>query len=198
VDLVPWLLREVPHTHVPEFDPVERFDAGVRSATYAGDGMLIFYRGKDKRGRDKVVAAIVYEVQRAKDLTKLATLKLYVGHLEAVTGVEAVLVLFIPDRAVANWIRKRIAEQARTGAGPNALIITSDDVKMLVDPDEARAHPERVLFSALYNAQRDDIDQMCPAIVAAFAAVDPRGFSTMTRWSTRCPRPGAPVWRRIS
>src|SRR5262245_15424468 len=79
----------------PAFDHARLHDPNVRPRTYQADAMVVYCAADGKP-----VRAVVFEVQRGRDPEKLASWKLYIGHLEREFGVKASLVVFFPEPAV--------------------------------------------------------------------------------------------------
>src|SRR5262245_23791727 len=148
--LVAWLQTEVLGDDPPAFEHAELIDPNVRPSTYQSDAMVVF---RDKR--NKVVHAVVYEIQRGRDLAKLGTWKIYVGQLEARFKVQAPLLVLVPDRATAAWYEARIAAQTSSGARLTPRFFTPADLPRVVDEEVAEAHPAWVLFADLCNLDED-------------------------------------------
>ncbi|MDT3440112.1 MULTISPECIES: hypothetical protein [unclassified Pseudofrankia] len=165
-----WVQTEVLGDVAPAFDHAELVDPNVRPSTYQGDAMVVC---RDKS--NKVVHALVYEIQRGRDVAKLATWKIYVGQLEARFKVPAPLLVLVPDRATAAWYGDKIAAQASSGVRPVPRFFTPADLPRVVREEAAAAHPARALFADLCNLDVDakNVDEMFPAMLAALAQLDP-------------------------
>ncbi|CAO5255023.1 hypothetical protein [Frankia sp. AgKG'84/4] len=90
---------------------------------------------------DTPVRGTVYEVQRGRDRRKLASWKLYVGHLESEFRVTASLVVFVPDPAVARWYHHQIASDTRSGARLCPRLFSATDLPLVVEIKAARTRP---------------------------------------------------------
>jgi hypothetical protein len=172
-----WLQSVVLDAPLPAFARAELFDPNARPSTFQSDAMVVF---RDQAGT--VVYAIVFEVQRRRDGSKLATWKIYVGMLEARFGIEATLLALVPDRETAAWYAERIAEQTVSGARLAPRFVTPADVPRILDEETAAAHPAWALFADLCNLGEDgedgdvdaeDVDEMFPAMIAALAQLHP-------------------------
>jgi hypothetical protein len=163
-----WVQTEVLGDDAPGFDHARLYDPTVRPRTYQADTMVLYCDAADHP-----VRAAVYEVQRGRDLDKIGTWKLYVGHLESEFRVKASLVVFFPDRAVAGWYHRQIAKDTFSGARLHPRFFTPADVPLVVDEHEAAAHPARVLFSAICHAADTEVDAMFPALLTALDALAP-------------------------
>ncbi|MDT3439007.1 MULTISPECIES: hypothetical protein [unclassified Pseudofrankia] len=163
-----WVQTELLGDDAPTFDHARLYDPNVRPRTYQADAMVL-YCGKD----DLPLRATVYEVQRGRDPDKLGSWKLYVGHMETEFRVKASLVVFVPDKAVADWYRDQVARDTRSGAWLRPWFFTPADVPPIVDDELAAIRPARVLFSAMCHLDDASVEDMYPALLAALATLEP-------------------------
>jgi hypothetical protein len=81
-------------------------------------------------------------------------------------------VVFVPDRAVADWYRDQVALDTRSGAWLRPWFFTPADVPLIVD-EAAAVRPARVLFSAMCHLDDTNVEEMYPALLAALATLEP-------------------------
>lgn len=155
------LLGDLPFS----YDHARLHDSNVRTRTFQADATVLYCDPKNKPVRGSV-----YEVQRGRDVDKLGTWKLYVGHLEAEFKIKASLVVFVPNEAVAIWYRNLISTDIFSGAWLRPRFFTPDDVPVVLDEAYAAAHPARTLFAAFCHL--DDEAKVGPGLPALLAAVD--------------------------
>src|SRR5262245_9504140 len=163
-----WVQRELLGDDSPTFHHARLYDPNVRPHTYQSDGMVLFCDARDRPER-----GTVFETQLGRDPEKLASWKLYIGHVEREFNIKASLVIFTANKAVADWYRKLIARDTVRGARLHPRIFPPEDVPLLVDEVEAANHPARALLSAICHDKDRKIDAMFPALLAALDALDP-------------------------
>jgi len=168
--LMAWLLSDIFDVHVPGYHHARTQDAEVQvlvPRSYHADGMVLFC----DQG-DHPLLAVVLEVQRGRDPAKRRTWKLYVAHLEAELKVDAALVVYCPDPAVADWYRRMFAMNG-TSLSLRPLIFTPKDVPIVDDLEQARDRPALAVLSAICHGRDAEVDAMFPALAAALQSVDP-------------------------
>jgi hypothetical protein len=137
-------------------------------STYHADGMLLFCDAADQP-----VLAVVLEVQRGWDLDKRWTWKLYVAHMEAELQVNAALVVYCPDPAIARRHRG-LFEFEGLSLPLRPFIFTPRDVPRVVEVDLVRSNPALAVFSAICHGGDADVDAVFPALAEALMTLGPR------------------------
>jgi hypothetical protein len=122
---------------------------------------------------DRPLLAVVLEVQRGLDGAKRRTWKLYVAQLEAELNLDAALLVFCPDPALARWYR-RMFDNDGLSLRLHPLIFTPDDVPLVVDVGVARANPALAVLSAICHGGHAEVDAMFPALVEALRSLGPK------------------------
>lgn len=169
--LVAWLLANVFDVKMPDYDHARMRPTDVRvlvPRTYHADGMVLFCDPADRP-----LLAAVLEVQRSRDPSKQRTWKLYVAQLEVELDVSAVLVVFCPDRAVAQWYRRMLEPDGLSSLPLQPAVFTPDDVPLIVDVDLARANPALAVLSAICHGDHPDATGMFPALAEALRSLGP-------------------------
>jgi hypothetical protein len=169
-DLIAWLLANVFDVKVPDYHHARTQAADVRMLvprTYHADGMVLLCDPSDRP-----VLAAVLEVQRGRDPTKRRTWKLYVAQLEAELGVDAALLVFCPDPAVARWYR-RMFDADGLSLSLRPMIFTPGDIPLLADVGLARDNPALVVLSAICHAGQAEVEALFPALAQALRTVGP-------------------------
>ena len=169
--LVVWLLAHLFDVKVPDYDHARAQPTDVRVVvprTYHADGMLLFCDAVDEP-----VLAVVLEVQRGWDTTKQWTWKLYVAQMEAELLVNAALVVYCPDPALARWYRGMF-EYEGLSLSLRPFIFTPHDVPLVVDVELARANPALAVFSAICHGGDADVDAVFPALAQALRVLGPK------------------------
>jgi hypothetical protein len=169
--LVTWLLTHLFDVKVPDYHHARARPTDVRTVvprTYHADGMLLFCDAADQP-----VLAVVLEVQRGWDRGKRWTWKLYVAQLESELMVNAALVVYCPNPALARWYRNML-EFEGLSLPLRPFIFTSHDVPRVVDVVAARANPTLAVFSAICHGGGADIDAVFPALAQALDALGPK------------------------
>jgi hypothetical protein len=169
-DLVTWLLEHLFDVKVPDHHHARAQPTDVRvllPRTYHADGMLLFCDAADQP-----VLAVVLEVQRGWDPAKQWTWKLYVVHLEAELKVNAALVVYCPDPAIARRYRGMF-EFEGLSLVLRPFIFTPHDVPLVIDVELARANPALAVFSAICHGGDAAVDEMFPALAEALRAHGP-------------------------
>ena len=170
-DLMAWLLAHVFNVNVPDYHHARPQATDVRvmvPRTYHADSMVLFCDPSDQP-----VLAAVLEVQRGRDRTKRRTWKLYVAQLEAELDVSADLMVFCPERAVAQWYQ-RLLESDGLSLTLRPLIFTPSDLPLVIDTDAARQNPAVAVLSAICHGGLAEIDKAFPALAEALRAVGPK------------------------
>ncbi len=169
--LVTWLLAHLFDVKVPDYDHARAQATDVRvlvPRTYHADGMLLYCDAADQP-----VLAVVLEIQRGWDPTKRWTWKLYVAQLEAELTVNAALVVYCPDPAIARRYRAMF-EYDGLSQPLRPFIFTPHDVPLVVDVELARANPALAVFSAVCHGGDADVDVVFPALAEALRALGPK------------------------
>jgi hypothetical protein len=169
--LVTWLLAHLFDVKVPDYHHARTQPTDVRVVvprTYHADGMLLYCDAADKP-----VLAVVLEVQRGWDATKRWTWKLYVAQLEAELTVNAALLVYCPDPAIARRYRGMF-EFEGLSLPLRPFIFTPRDVPLIVDVELARAKPALAVFSALSHGGDADVDAVFPALAEALRTLGPK------------------------
>jgi hypothetical protein len=169
--LVTWLLAHLFDVKVPDYDHARAQPTDVRVVvprTYHADGMLLYCDAADRP-----VLAVVLEIQRGWDETKRWTWKLYVVQLEAELKVDAALVVYCPNPALARKYRDMF-DDAGLSAPFRPFIFTAQDVPLVIDVEQARANPALAVFSAICHGGDADVDAVFPALGAALRALGPK------------------------
>jgi hypothetical protein len=168
--LMTWLLAHLFDVKVPDYHHARARPTDVRVVvprTYHADGMLLYCDAADQP-----VLAVVLEVQRSWDNTKRWTWKLYVAQLEAELSVNAALVVYCPDPALARWYRDMF-EPEGLSLPLRPFIFTAQDVPLVTDVELARANPALAVFSAICHGGAD-VDAAFPALAQALRALGPK------------------------
>ncbi|MFT4299261.1 MAG: hypothetical protein QM597_06480 [Aeromicrobium sp.] len=121
-------------------------------------------------GDGAAVLSVIFEVQRSWDADKRLTWRLYLAHLEHEVRAPAALVVYCPDPRLGARYRAMLADDGISSL-LRPLIVTSDDLPLIVDPDIAAREPERVILSALAHHRQADLKPAFPAFDAALAAL---------------------------
>jgi hypothetical protein len=169
--LVTWLLAHLFDVKVPDYHHARAQPTDVRvlvPRTYHADGMLLF-----SDAADQPVLAVVLEVQRGWDATKRWTWKLYVAQLEAELTINAALVVYCPDPAIARRYRGMF-EFEGLSLPLRPFIFTPRDVPLVVDVALARANPALAVFSAICHGGDADVDAVFPALAEALRTFGPK------------------------
>jgi hypothetical protein len=169
--LVTWLLVSLFDVKVPDYHHARARPTDVRvlvPRTYHADGMLLYCDAADQP-----VLAVVLEVQRGWDHSKRWTWKLYVAQLESELRVNAALVVFCPDPALARRYRSMV-EFEGLSLQLRPFIFTTEDVPLVTDVELARANPALAVFSAVCHGGDADVDAMFPAVAEALRSLSPK------------------------
>src|SRR5690349_17525345 len=95
---VGWLLNDLFHIPLPTDNHARPHATDTRvlvPRTYHADGMTLICDAADQP-----LLATVFEVQRAWDITKRRTWKLYTAHIEAELDVDSALLAYCPNPAI--------------------------------------------------------------------------------------------------
>lgn len=136
--LMTWLLAHLFDVKVPDYHHARARPTDVRvlvPRTYHADGMLLYCDAADQP-----VLAVVLEVQRSWDKTKRWTWKLYVAQLEAELTVNAALVVYIPNPALAAWYRDMF-ELEGLSLPLRPFIFTPHEVPLVIDVEFGPGQP---------------------------------------------------------
>jgi len=169
--LLPQVLRETLGVRVPAFASARPYAADVKklvSATYHADALLVYYDAANVP-----VQAIIFEVQREWDPDKRWTLPIYVSHAEIDTRTDCLLMLFCPNKTVADRYRTLFPSTALSAMHLWVIVYTPDDIDLVLDADEAIAAPERAIFAALCHGENLDKGVVFPVLGKVLASVDP-------------------------
>jgi hypothetical protein len=169
--LVTWLLAHLFDVKVPDYDHARARPTDVQvlvPRSYHADGMLLYCDAADEP-----VLAVVLEVQRGWDDTKRWTWKLYVAQLEAELTVNAALVVYCPDPALARWYRGMF-EGEGFSLSLRPFIFTPHDMPLVIDVELARANPALAVFSAVCHGGDAGVDAVFPALAEALRALGPQ------------------------
>src|SRR5262249_25062612 len=98
--------------------------------------------------------------------------KLYVVQLEAELNVNAALVVYCPDPAIARRYRGMFEFEGLSLA-LRPFIFTPHDVPLVSDVELARANPALAVFSAICPGDDAEVDEMFPALAEALRAHGP-------------------------
>jgi hypothetical protein len=120
-----------------------------------------------------LAVAVVLEVQRGWDATKRWTWKLYVAQLEAELMVNAALVVYCPDPAIARRYRG-LFEFEGLSLPLRPFIFTPHDVPLVIDVELARANPALAVFSAICHGGDVGVDAAFPALAEALEMLGPK------------------------
>jgi hypothetical protein len=167
-DLAVWLLAQLFEVEVPTYHHARLQPTDVRvlvPRTYHADAMLLFCDAADQ-----AVLAAVLEVQRGWDPDKRWTWPLYVAQLQAELQVDAALLVYCPDRAVARRYRDMFAVE-RPSLRLRPLLFTPADVPLVVDLDLARANPALTVLSVICHGDGADVEAVFPALAEALRAL---------------------------
>ncbi|MFT4189038.1 MAG: hypothetical protein QM621_10720 [Aeromicrobium sp.] len=116
------------------------------------------------------VLSVVFEAQRSWDDDKRQTWRLYLAHLQYETRVPAALIVYCPDPRVAARYRSTLEDDGISSL-LRPLIVTPDDLPLVVDPDAAARDPEFTVLAALAHHRDSQLLQAFPAIDAALASL---------------------------
>jgi hypothetical protein len=169
--LLTWLLAHLFDVKVPDYHHARAQPTDVRVVvprTFHADGMLLYCDVADRP-----VLAVVLEVQRGWDDTKRWMWKLYVAQLETELRVNAALVVYCPDSAIARWYRGMF-EGDGLSLSLRPFIFTPHDVPLVVDVGLARDNPALAVFSAICHGGDAEVDATFPALAEALRALGPK------------------------
>jgi hypothetical protein len=164
---VPGLLDEVVHAILgvgpPDAAYIEAKPTEIRvMRTFHADGVEVRFDGV---GRP--MSAQVFEVQRRFDATKTGTWPLYVTEVQNEWHVPTRLLVFCPDRGVANKYRAIYEAPVWPTGALQPLIFTAVDVPVITDLNVAAAEPLTTLFYTMCRARMRDVAETFPAVVRA-------------------------------
>ncbi|MFT4188937.1 MAG: hypothetical protein QM621_10195 [Aeromicrobium sp.] len=137
----------------------------VEPSTFHADAAFV-YAGEDGEAE----LAVVFEVQRALDRGKLWTWRAYLAHLENEVKAHAALVVYCPDRRLGARYRETF-----DGSGISLLvrplIVTPDDVPLVVDPEQAVRNPAAAVLGMVAHMREASVVEAFPAYTAALDEV---------------------------
>lgn len=168
--MVAWLLANVFGIKVPNYHHARTYPTEVqviRPRTHHADGVTLLCNADDKP-----LLALVFEVQRKRDLGKLRTWKLYVAHLETELDVDVALLIFGPNPATARWYKGRLDSKG-SSLILRPFIFTPQDVPLVFDAEEARSNPALAAFSMICHGRQAAVDGMFPILAEALQSVSP-------------------------
>jgi hypothetical protein len=167
--LITWLLADRFGIAVPAYDHARPHTTEVRELvphTYHADGAVAFHDASDR-----AVLGAVIEVQRAREISKLRTWKLYVAALEADLRAPAALMVFCPER-VGSWYERQLGDQE--GSLPLLpFFVTPSRVPLITDPAAASGHPAAAVLSVLMNGSDPCVDQAFPGLAQTLLNLGP-------------------------
>jgi hypothetical protein len=169
--LMTWLLAHLFDVKVPDYHHARAQPTDVRVVvprTYHADGMLLYCDAADEP-----VLAVVLEVQRGWDATKRWMWKLYVAQLEAELTVNAALVVYCPNPAIARRYRGMF-EFEGLSLPLRPFVFTPHEVPLVIDVELARANPALAVLSAICHGGEADVDAAFPAIAEALRTLGPK------------------------
>jgi hypothetical protein len=169
--LMIWLLAHLFDVKVPDYHHARARPTDVQvlvPRTYHADGMLLYCDAADQP-----VLAVVLEVQRGWNATKRWTWKLYVAQLEAELTVNAALIVYCPDPALARRYRDMF-ELEGLSLPLRPFIFTPREVPLVIDVELARTNPALAVFSAICHRSEADVDAAFPAVAEALRALGPK------------------------
>jgi hypothetical protein len=115
----------------------------VVSTEYRADNVTVF------RDRHRVpTLAVVVEIQRQVDWSKLWTWPVYLTAARATFRCPTVLLVIAPDPRVAHWARTAI-DTGHPGFQLRPIVVSYQDVPCVVDPAVTRRNPELGVLSVL-------------------------------------------------
>lgn len=173
-ELAATLVRDLLGVRLPAYTEA-RFESAdltdVVPATRHADAVIVL----SAEGRP--VHADVVEVQLAADPDKRLSWPAYAVNLRSRLGCDVEVLVIAPDRAVARWASRPIR------LGPSnvfrALVVGPDRLPCITDAEQARAHVELAVLSAVAHG-RDASEVAVPAAVATLSAIagleDPRAL----------------------
>lgn len=116
--------------------------------------------------------AVVVEVQRSRDQDKPYSWPVYLATLRSRFRCHALLVVLAPDAAIARWCARPIP-MGQPGWVLTPLVVGPDNVPVVVDPEEVRAHPWLAAFSVLAHHEGSECKAMLEALVKGLESIDP-------------------------
>ncbi len=167
--VIAWLLTNVFGIAVPAFDHASARPGDLQvltPRTYHADATVLL------TAADEPVYAVVVEVQRARDPDKAYRWKQYLAEVEVTVRVTTSLVVHCADPDVARYYRRWAA---RDGGSLHLrpLIVTPDDLPLVVDAELAVRYPSLTVLSILMHSRRSDVDQAFAGLAEALRAIGP-------------------------
>ena len=160
--LAPELLAHILRAEVPEYTEVQIDSADlteIRPTEYRADAVV-------RLRRDDSVFGIVIEVQLSKDEDKGFVWPVYIATLRNRIRCPVCLLVVAPDAKVANWARQPIVLGGNSRVVP--WVLHGANIPEVVDLEQANAHPELAVLSALAHGRDPDADK---AVAIALTAV---------------------------
>ncbi|WP_432930529.1 hypothetical protein ACQPZZ_08600 [Microbispora sp. CA-135349] len=165
------LLREVGGVDPPPFAmaTAEAVDATqLIPVEYRADAVVVL---RDGSGIARL--AVIVEVQLRRDAQKRFSWPVYAAALRARLKCDTALLVICLNRAVGRWCEQPIS------MGPSGTVtpvaIHSDRLPLIIDPDEARRHPELAVLSVAMNGDHPDIDKGLEAMLEGLKGVGREG-----------------------
>jgi hypothetical protein len=135
----------------------------VASTEYRADNVTVF------RDKHRVpTLAVVIEIQRWIDVSKLWTWPVYLTAARASFRCPTMLLVIAPDPRVAQWARSAI-ETGHPGFHLKPIVVSFADVPLVVDPAVAQRNPELGVLSVLAHPTVETAE----AALAGIALLDP-------------------------
>jgi hypothetical protein len=148
--LAPEVLRDALHVDLPAFTEAHIDSADfteVKPAEYRADLVVLL--------RDGVpVYGIVVEAQLQRDARKKFVWPVYATSLRARLEVPVSVLVITADDSTARWAAQPI--ELGPGNTFRPLVLGPSGVPAIVDEEQARAHPELAVFSALAHGRDKD------------------------------------------
>jgi hypothetical protein len=165
-ELAPLLLREALHIELPPYASVRIESAELSDVVpteYRADLVVLLLDGKP-------VLGIVVEVQLRPDERKRFTWPVYTVNLRANLECDTCVLVIAPDAATARWA----AVPIKLGPGHTftPIVLGANTVPIVTSADEAIAHPELAVLSALAHGKGPRGEEVGLAAIIAASALD--------------------------
>jgi hypothetical protein len=162
--LAPELMRDALHCELPAYTEA-RIDSAdlteVVPAEYRADLVVLLFDGVPVYG-------IVVEAQRLRNPRKKFVWPVYATSLRARLELPVSVLVVATNEAVARWAAKPI--ELGNGGVFRPLVLGPSGVPAIVDDEQARAHPELAVFSAIAHGRDDDVSLAAQIARAAHGA----------------------------
>jgi hypothetical protein len=118
---------------------------------------------------ERVLTVLILEMQLTMDWSKRWTWPMLATAFAAEVKKEARVVAFTPDPVRRGEIRRLLLPKMQ----PRPILIEPDQIRMIHDAEEARAHPRETIFAALYHVRElhEPVEVRVAGIRAALIAV---------------------------